>query len=195
MNLRLNPFLGSSKQLSHKPKTAMAVSCLESYNSSRAKAGQGDLEVSGKYCLFHVAGAFLNLGESLYGKAREWLQGIFPLPAIVLVGRPAWEGHSSATAGAMFVYFLCLHPEPISGTGLAASLCHSSTDLPKPWVMSATCQERTVVVTSHLAYLPGCNPAFFGYATSFLHCPIGNCPHLALRVSIKYCLICSFCFT
>lgn len=76
----------------------MAVSCRESYNSSRAKAGQGDSEVSGKYCLFHVARAFLNLGESLYGRAREWLQGVFPLPAIVLVGRPAWEGHGSGNS-------------------------------------------------------------------------------------------------
>lgn len=32
---------------------------------------------------------FPALGDSFQGRAREWLQGIFPLPAIVLVGRPA----------------------------------------------------------------------------------------------------------
>lgn len=115
---------------------------------------------------------------------------VFP-PVIVLVGRPAWEGHSLATAGGLFVYFLCLHPEPISGTGLDTSLCYSSTDLTKPWVMSTMCQERTVVVTRHLAYLPGSNPDFFGYTKSFLLCPTGNCPYLALRVSITYCSVCS----
>lgn len=148
-----------------------------------------------KIVFLHVPGACLNLGESPQGRAREWLQGGFPLPAIVLVGRPAWEGYISATAGGMFVYFLCLHPEPISGTGTG----HKPVPF-QHWSYQALGDEHHVPGEnsgghSHFTYLPGSNPTFFGYAKSFLLCPIGNCPYLALRVSIKYCSICSFCFT
>lgn len=62
-------------------------------------------------------GAVLSLGDSLQGRARVWFLGVFPLLAIVLVGRPAWEAHTSATAGGEFVYLLCLYPQPISGAG------------------------------------------------------------------------------
>ena len=63
--------------------------------------------------------------------------------------------------------------------------------LPKPWVMSVPCGRREQC-GSHLPFLPGSNPTFFGYATSFLLCPIGkSCPPLALWFSIKYCSICS----
>lgn len=59
--------------------------------------------------------AVFSLGDSLQGRATAWLQGVFPLIASP-VGRPACEGHTSATAGGEFVYLLCIYPEPISGT-------------------------------------------------------------------------------
>lgn len=166
----------------------MVVFCLDSYNWSRAKASLNSLEFSGKYWLFHVTRAVFSLGDSLQGRAREWLQGVFPLVASP-VGRPVCEGHTSATAGGEFVYLLCLYPEPIYGAG--------SGNKPVPfqhWSCQALgdehmCRKRTVAATWLISLAP--TQPSLGIPSHCCIAPVGNCPSVALNIapsSLTFCL-------
>lgn len=152
----------------------LAGSCLECYNWGRAKASWETLEFSGKYQLLYVAGSVPSFGGLIPRQGQGVAQDIFPLSTTVWwAGLPDRDTPRQQLVGCLFAR-VCSIQSYFWSRYWTASLCHSSTDLAKPWARRDS--------SSHLPYLPGSNPTFSGYTQSWPFCPVGNCPSLPPKV-------------